>query len=296
MKLDKLFHEKEIAVQNRAGVAQKAHLNRRVIGDTIPARAIPFIQQQRMVVISSMDNKGNVWASLQFGSPGFARAPDDRTLVLDLSETLFDADDPLWQNLKASSLLGMLFIDFVAAVRLRVNGRGHFIDDRVLNVDVAAAYPNCPRHIQRRTWKNTPATNDNIPLQSRSGHEIEIAHVQWIRSADTFFVASAHPTHGLDASHRGGRPGFAQVQDTNTLLIPDYAGNNLFNTLGNFESYPHAGLIFIDFDRNCTLQVIGRPKILWDIHGSDQDTGGTCRYWQLEMKAWRETTPLIHAS
>ena len=60
---------------------------------------------------------------------------------------------------------------------------------------------------------------------------------------DTFFVASYADDgddaarRGVDVSHRGGRPGFVQV-DGDVLTIPDFAGNFHFNTLGNLLVNP----------------------------------------------------------
>ena len=51
----------------------------------------------------------------------------------------------------------------------------------------------------------------------------------------------------------------------------------------------HAGLIFIDFERHRTLQLIGRPEILWAVDDPDHETGGTKRYWELHVDRWRET-------
>ena len=47
------------------------------------------------------------------------------------------------------------------------------------------------------------------------------------------------------------------------LLIPDYAGNTMFNTLGD-SPHPNAGLLFVDFERGSTLQLTGLAEILWD--------------------------------
>src|SRR5437660_1130013 len=60
-----------------------------------------------------------------------------------------------------------------------------------------------------------------------------------ITGADTCFVASfargedASGRHGVDVSHRGGRPGFIGIDGDGALVVPDYAGNGFFNTLGN---------------------------------------------------------------
>ena len=110
-----------------------------------------------------------------------------------------------------------------------------------------------------------------------------------IQASDTFFVASAHPLRGVDASHRGGTPGFVEVVDERTLRIPDYVGNSLFNTLGNFTVNPHAGLVFLDFQRNRTLQLTGRAEILWDREDTAGQTGGTQRFWDFRIDRWHES-------
>lgn len=101
-------------------------------------------------------------------------------------------------------------------------------------------------------------------------------------------MKAAITDHGLDTSHRGGPPGFIVISSDNQLRIPDYSGNNIFNTLGNFQSYPQAGLVFIDFQQHRLLQLTGKSKILWDVDALSDETGGTQRYWEFEMDAWRE--------
>jgi len=110
-----------------------------------------------------------------------------------------------------------------------------------------------------------------------------------IAKADTFFVTSVHPERGVDTSHRGGSPGFVTLIDDRTLRIPDYPGNSMFNTLGNFAVNPRAGLIFLDFESHRTLQLTGRAEILYDVDGTTEETGGTNRHWQLHIDHWVET-------
>ena len=103
---------------------------------------------------------------------------------------------------------------------------------------------------------------------------LQPSQIELVERADTFFVTSAHPTRGLDTSHRGGNPGFVEVLDEKTLRIPDYQGNSMFNTIGNLLIYPRAGLTFPDFDINTMLQMSGTTEVLWKhADGSDGDTG-----------------------
>ncbi len=133
----------------------------------------------------------------------------------------------------------------------------------------------------------------STPLTSKRGTVLGSTQHTIITKADTFFVASVHPERGVDASHRGGNPGFVTIVDDRTLRIPDYIGNSMFNTLGNFTANPRAGLIFLDFESGRTLQLTGRPGILYDVEDSAEETGGTNRYWQLHIDRWLE---IAHAS
>ena len=55
-----------------------------------------------------------------------------------------------------------------------------------------------------------------------------------------------------------------RVENEKRLLFPDYAGNNMFNSLGNIASYPRAGLLFPDFKSGATLQITGAASIIWE--------------------------------
>ena len=118
------------------------------------------------------------------------------------------------------------------------------------------------------------------------GNDLNDEQQQWIAIADTLFVASEHPSRGLDVSHRGGNPGFIQVVNGARLRIPDYAGNGMFNTLGNFVANPRAGLLIPDFERGRTLQLTGHVEMLWDVKDPLNETGGTGRYWDFEIECW----------
>ncbi len=289
MRINNPYHEGERAVQQRASEAEMARMNGGVVSTVIPAGALRFIEQQPMVVIGSLDRDGRVWASVLFGQPGFLRALDERTLEITISQARSAGDDPLWANLVDNSSVGLVVIELDSRRRLRVNGRMRKVAAERYIVDVDRAYPNCPKYIQRRDWKLPSAELDRKSVPSTRGEVLSDAQKAWIAGADTFFVASAHPDHGVDASHRGGRPGFVQLLNDRQIRVPDFSGNSMFNTLGNFTSYPFAGLVFIDFERGCLLQLTGRPEIIWDLTDTQDTTGGTQRYWQLDITGWQES-------
>ena len=77
-------------------------------------------------------------------------------------------------------------------------------------------------------------------------------------------IASADPQGRVDASPKGDAPGFVQVIDDVTLLIPDRLGNNRVDTIGNLLSCPGVGLIFFVPGLRETLRVNGKARITTD--------------------------------
>ena len=277
-------------MQRRANESEMAEMNSAAIDQTILAGALHFIEQQPMVVIGSMDTQGRVWISTLFGNPGFLRAVDDHTLTIDLSQATGAADDLLWNNLQHNSNVGLLVIELGSRRRIRINGRVTSMSAERAIINVEHAYPKCPKYIQRRDWKTLDSETQNLTTPSTFGKTLNTTQQALITTADTLFVASAHPDFGIDASHRGGHPGFVHILNNQQLRIPDFAGNSMFNTLGNFTSYPYAGLVFIDFERGRILQLTGRPEILWERDDPQGETGGTRRYCQFDITAWQEST------
>jgi len=294
MPINNLYHEGELEVQKRAKESDIARINGGAVDETILAGALRFIAQQPMAVISSLDAEGRVWVSTLFGDPGFIHALDINTVEIDLTQPRTAKDDPLWTNLKKNPNVGLLIIELGSRRRFRINGRVKTLTTEHVIIDVERGYPNCPKYIQRRDWKALKANEQSETAASTQGELLNETQQTLIKSADTLFVGSAHPEQGVDASHRGGHPGFVRIINNRQLRIPDFSGNSMFNTLGNFTSYPYAGLIFIDFERSRLLQLTGRAEILWDVDDPQGETGGTQRYWQFNITHWQESAIPYH--
>ena len=74
-------------------------------------------------------------------------------------------------------------------------------------------------------------------------------------------LATAGADGSLDASPRGGAPGFVKLLDASTLLIPDAPGNNRLDSLGNIVATGRAGLLFMVPGVDETLRVNGRATL-----------------------------------
>jgi PPOX class probable FMN-dependent enzyme len=78
-----------------------------------------------------------------------------------------------------------------------------------------------------------------------------------------FLVLATVDTDGrVDASPRGDPPGFVQIVDDSTLIIPDRPGNNRVDSFGNVLSAPGVGLIFFVPGIDETLRVNGTARLL----------------------------------
>jgi len=106
-------------------------------------------------------------------------------------------------------------------------------------------------------------------LERIIGDALDERMARFAESRHFFFLATADADGRCDCSFKGsetdeeGRPLPAVwVRESRRLLFPDYAGNRLFNSLGNLLSNPHLGMIFIDFAGRTRLRVNGRATIL----------------------------------
>ena len=219
------WHEGELEMQRRAGGRAG-----RVPGPDIPPVAEAFLAAQPFVIVATVSSDGTVSASLLAGDPGFARATGPRTLILDPTAGHLEQ---VSSDIDATGILGLLAIHPATRRRMRVNGTA-VRNGGTFTVTTSEVYANCPQYIHTQP---TPS--------------------------DTFFIATAHPTRGADVSHRGGPPGFVQVEG-DRLTWPDYPGNNMFNTLGNLVVNPRCGLLFVDFERGTSRQLRGTATVHGD--------------------------------
>ena len=219
------YHEGELAVQRRAGLTAMAEKVGRIVGSDIPAQFAQFLAHRPFVVTSTVAADGAVTASLLVGR---SEALDPRTIRIDAQR-----DERVFADVAATGTIGLLAIDFANRRRIRINGTA-IADGDALVVTTREVYSNCPQYIH---VEPTPQ--------------------------DTFFIATAHPTAGADASHRGGPAGFVTIEGSRYSWA-DFAGNTMFNTLGNLAVNPRCGLLFVDFETGVMTQVRGRGSIAWD--------------------------------
>jgi len=77
----------------------------------------------------------------------------------------------------------------------------------------------------------------------------------------SFLIMATANRDGIDCSPKGDAPGFVQILDDKTLLIPDRPGNNRIDGMKNLIINPKIGLIFFIPGSDTTFRVNGSAKI-----------------------------------
>jgi uncharacterized protein len=263
------FHEGEQRVQARVGVRERIErMGRNMVRDFMPEQHRELFEDLPFVVVGSADQDGALSASLLIGEPGFVQAPSPRRLVI-RAEPL--PGDPLARNLLPGAPLGLLGIELATRRRNRANGRISRVTNGSFELSIEQSFGNCKQYIQSRVGlfaapaARTPATPEGAVLTPHAR--------QVLARTDTAFIAtsSREPrrggAEGVDVSHRGGRPGFVRVDDradATWLTLPDFSGNFMFNSFGNLEVNPRAGLLALDFETGALLSLTGTARVIWD--------------------------------
>jgi predicted pyridoxine 5'-phosphate oxidase superfamily flavin-nucleotide-binding protein len=260
------FHNGELMVQDKLGVKEAvAKYAPRMIRSFMLDQHRELFEKLPFVVIGGLDKLGNVWATIMAGNSGFVTTADETQLLVNAG--LFTGD-PLEDGLLTDSKVGFLGIETTTRRRNRMNGRVSVKTEDQLGIRVEQSFGNCPQYIQKREIGMT--RGDQAVVNCVKTETLSAPARQVIETADTFFIASR--THemneeastGLDVSHRGGLPGFIEILDDNTIRFPDYAGNRVYNTLGNIVDDGRVGLVFVDYDNDALLYISGIAKIIWD--------------------------------
>ena len=276
------FHAGERAMQARHALAERmAVTGAKLLRDRMTGQHRAFYPLLPFLVLAAAEPAGQPWATLLTGEPGFLRADDARRLEVG---ALPLADDPAAAGVRDAAPVGLLGLQPHTRRRNRLNGVVAAADGRGFAVAVRQSFGNCPKYIQARIWHR--AEHGREPGAAERCDALTEADRALIAGADTAFVASraADPADGLDASHRGGPPGFLRIEADDVLVWPEYPGNFYFNTLGNLLQEPRCGLAVPDWQTGDLLQFAGEAEIVEDhpLLGPDR---GIVRAVRLRVRA-----------
>jgi PPOX class probable FMN-dependent enzyme len=110
--------------------------------------------------------------------------------------------------------------------------------------------------------------------------------IDFIALSPFVVLATSDVEFNMDASPRGGVPGFVKVTNDGRLLIPEAPGNNRIDTLQNVFITKKIGILFLIPGFNETLRVNGSAEVSTDL--SDIEA---CRDDRRSPKAVIRVTP-----
>ena len=88
-------------------------------------------------------------------------------------------------------------------------------------------------------------------------------HLAYLQAA-TFFCLATGSERGLDASPRGGPPGFVRALDAHHVAFADWPGNNRIESLRNLEHDARVGLLFLFPGLDIFMRINGRARATVD--------------------------------
>ncbi|WP_394428205.1 pyridoxamine 5'-phosphate oxidase family protein [Streptomyces sp. SGAir0957] len=154
------YHRGELTAQERAGTSEAARAVSAVIRDRFPEAARHFLAEQPMIVVGATDHRGDVWASLLTGLPGFLTVTGPSTLAVAAAPV---PGDPLHAVLTDTARVGLIALDPGSRRRMRINGTAHRTTDGI-EIEADQIYANCPKYIQKRVARWQPGTTPRPPF------------------------------------------------------------------------------------------------------------------------------------
>ncbi|KAF9449316.1 hypothetical protein P691DRAFT_774756 [Macrolepiota fuliginosa MF-IS2] len=238
--------------------------------------------------VTTLDEHGRPWVTIltsKDGNPQFISSPAPTNIHIQAH--LWDSD-PIIHNL-INIRGGSSRQAFISALGIEVSTRRRnkfagsissaTLEGKALTMelDVNQALGLCPKYINLRKIECYPQANprtihDKRELQPNERLPQDV--IDFINNADTAYLGTSYvarpedekefPSH-VGTNHRGGRPGFVRVRvtDGRTLVLPNYAGNRLMNSMGNIQVTPLAALTFPSFATGSILYITGDAKNLF---------------------------------
>ena len=260
---------------------------------TVPAlspQLANHLQIAPLICIGTLDSEGRPWTTLWGnGDKGFARPVAEG--IIGIRTPVTGQYDPVVEELFGKEASGQvvhqegtgrmvsgLTIDLETRKRVKMFGRmiggalttredeaadhvEHFAEAQLV-LKIEQSLGNCPKYLNKKHIVSALAKPELI---SDSPHLPQQA-LDLLEKADLFFISSARQNEDMDSNHRGGPPGFVRVLSNDesgaVVCYPEYSGNRLYQTLGNLNINPLAGICIPDFDAGHMLYLTGKTEIL----------------------------------
>ena len=84
--------------------------------------------------------------------------------------------------------------------------------------------------------------------------------IEFLRAADSFYLATVSETGWPYIQHRGGPRGFLEVVSATRISFPDFRGNRQYVSVGNVARDDRASIIVVDYVNRRRLKLLGRLR------------------------------------
>lgn len=153
---------------------------------------------------------------------------------------------------------GGLAISLANARRARINGRLVQRGDST-ELETTETFTLCKKYIAP-----TIALDDQPHIGPVSREPIALTDL-WLTDllarAETAFLASLSPEGKPDVAHRGGPPGFLQLDaEAGSLTWKEYVGDGVFKSAGNLRATGKLTILVPDLDTGNSVELIGRGE------------------------------------
>jgi len=99
---------------------------------------------------------------------------------------------------------------------------------------------------------------DEVGSGPGDAHELTGDEIDFLRSRDSFYLASVGETGWPYVQHRGGDIGFLKVLDRNTIGWAERNGNRQYIGTGNIAHNGRVSAIFVDYPSRSRLKIYGQ--------------------------------------
>ncbi len=87
--------------------------------------------------------------------------------------------------------------------------------------------------------------------------------IKFIESMNYFFLATSSKSGRVNVNFKGTQSKILiKFLNKNKFIFPDFNGNGILHSIGDMESNPYVGLLFIDFSKDIRIKVNGRAKVI----------------------------------
>ncbi|KAF4464603.1 oxidoreductase FAD-binding [Fusarium albosuccineum] len=250
----------------------------------LPPRYGMRVMQSSLVALGTLDNQGRPWTTVWGGERGFARPVAEGVLAFNSAvdtrhdpvfKALWDGvdDDGVQQgainrpNHGEGKTMAGLSIDLETRDRVKLAGKmiaGATVEEGKavqMAMAVTESLGNCPKYLNKKDI----VLSEMKPELVSETLQLPQEALDLIASADMLFLSSTNG-HTMDTNHRGGSPGFIRVikneHDGLELIYPEFSGNRLYQTLGNFKINPLVGIAIPDFNNANVVYLTGTASVL----------------------------------